>query len=147
PAAVFNIDFKDDAGVERGLEQIARRGAQERVIVASFSNQRLARVRSHAPHVLTSASQAEVARMRFGRRPPRLYRPMELQITERIRGKRVPTRVLLRGAHNHGIQVHAWTTDDPAAMHRLGVLGVDGIISDRPAVLKGVLIDRGEWPT
>jgi len=147
PDAVFNIDFKDDAGVERGLEQIARRGAQERVIVASFSNQRLARVRSHAPHVLTSASQAEVARMRFGRRPPGLYRPIALQIPERIRGLRVLTRGLLRRAHNHGIQVHVWTIDDPSAMHRLFDLGVDGIITDRPDVLKDVLIDRGQWPT
>ena len=144
PDAVFNIDFKDDAGVERGLEQIGRRDAQERVIVASFSNRRLLRVRNHAPHVLTSASQSEVARMRFGRRPL-LYRPIALQIPERIRGLKVLTRGLIHRAHNHGIQVHVWTIDDPAEMHRLFDFGVDGIITDRPDVLKDVLIERGQW--
>ena len=30
-------------------------------------------------------------------------------------------------------------------MQRLLDLGVDGIMTDRPTVLKDVLVDRGEW--
>ncbi len=30
-------------------------------------------------------------------------------------------------------------------MHRLLDLGVDGIMTDRPAVLKDVLVSRGLW--
>lgn len=147
PEAVFNIDFKDDAGIARGLEQIARRDAAERVVVASFSHKRLQRVRRAAPHLLTSASQTEVARMKFGMRPRGVTAPVALQVPEGIRGVRLVTKTLLERAHNQGMQVHVWTVDDPEAMHRLLNLGVDGIITDRPDLLKEVLIERGVWPT
>jgi glycerophosphoryl diester phosphodiesterase len=32
-------------------------------------------------------------------------------------------------------------------MNRLLDLGVDGIMTDRPAVLRDVLVDRGSWPS
>ena len=45
----------------------------------------------------------------------------------------------LGGAHGRGMAVHAWTVDDPADMDRLLRLGVDGIVTDRPDLLKAVL--------
>lgn len=148
PDAVFNIDFKDDAGIERGLAQIDRYDAAERVIIASFSHRRLARVRSLAPHLFTSASQAEVARMRFGRRlHPSAPQPIALQVPVSYRGFPILTRRLIARAHRFGIQVHVWTIDDPREMHRLFDLGADGIITDRPDILKNVLTERGQWPT
>ncbi len=38
-----------------------------------------------------------------------------------------------------------WTIDDADEMTRLLDLGVDGIMTDRPQVLKDVLLERGEW--
>ena len=38
-----------------------------------------------------------------------------------------------------------WTIDDAAEMERLLDLGVDGIMTDHPAVLKDVLVRRGQW--
>ena len=52
---------------------------------------------------------------------------------------------LLRTAHDRLLPVHVWTIDEPAEMHRLLDLGVDGIMTDRPSVLKDVLVSRGLW--
>jgi glycerophosphoryl diester phosphodiesterase len=51
----------------------------------------------------------------------------------------------VQAAHRRGLPVHVWTVDDEEAMDRLLDLGVDGIMTDRPAVLRGVLERRGVW--
>ncbi|MBK9941728.1 MAG: glycerophosphodiester phosphodiesterase [Kouleothrix sp.] len=41
-----------------------------------------------------------------------------------------------------GFLVHVWTVDDPARLRALLALGVDGIITNRPDVLRGCLSDQ-----
>ena len=48
-------------------------------------------------------------------------------------------------ADRHGVQVHVWTIDEPAEIERLLDLGVHGIMTDRPLVLKEILQRRGQW--
>jgi glycerophosphoryl diester phosphodiesterase len=45
----------------------------------------------------------------------------------------------VRKAHDRGFWVDVWTIDEEAAMRRLLSFGVDGIMTDRPDVLTGVL--------
>jgi glycerophosphoryl diester phosphodiesterase len=52
----------------------------------------------------------------------------------------------LARAHRAGLAVDVWTVDDAAEMHRLLDLGVDGIMTDSPSVLRSVLEDRAQWP-
>lgn len=46
---------------------------------------------------------------------------------------------LIRAAHAANMPVHVWTVDDPRDMRRLLEWGADGIMTDRPDVLAGVL--------
>jgi glycerophosphoryl diester phosphodiesterase len=62
-----------------------------------------------------------------------------------MRGVRVVDEKLVAAAHAAGLQVHAWTVNQPEEMRRLLDFGVDGVITDRPDLLKEVLIERGEW--
>ena len=55
------------------------------------------------------------------------------------------TPAFIEGAHRAGVEVHVWTIDDPAEMAALLDLGVDGIMTDQPQVLKDVLTERGQW--
>ena len=46
-------------------------------------------------------------------------------------------------AHALGLSIVTWTVNEPADMERLLELGVDGMITDRPDVLRAVLEKRG----
>lgn len=152
PALRVNVDAKDDHVVEPLVRAIERTGAVDRVGLASFSDARLARLRARLPGVATSLGRREVARLvaaaRLGRRP-RVPGPAGgavcVQVPPRVRSMRIVTPRFLAAAHRHGLAVHVWTIDEPGQMRRLLDLGVDGIISDRPRVLRGVLTERGAW--
>lgn len=53
------------------------------------------------------------------------------------------TREMVAGAHDAGLLVIPYTVDEPAVMRELIDLGVDGLITNRPDVLRQVLADRG----
>lgn len=48
------------------------------------------------------------------------------------------TRENIKQAHNMGLKVYAWTVNNPKDMQNLISWGIDGIITDRPDVLKGL---------
>jgi glycerophosphoryl diester phosphodiesterase len=67
------------------------------------------------------------------------------QVPVKERGVTIVTRRFVEAAEKHGLQVHVWTIDDETEMRRLIDLGVHGLMTDRPAVLKRVLIEKGLW--
>ena len=68
-----------------------------------------------------------------------------LQVPQRSGPVRIITHDFVKRAHSRGLQVHVWTVDDPYEMNELLDLGVDGLMTDEPSILKNVLIERGEW--
>jgi glycerophosphoryl diester phosphodiesterase len=68
------------------------------------------------------------------------------QVPERQGDLVVVDERFVAGAHRAGKAVHVWTVNDHGSMERLLDLGVDGIISDVPTVLSGVLGTAGaDW--
>ncbi len=51
------------------------------------------------------------------------------------------TPALVRAAHRAGVEVHAWTINDEKEMRRLIDMGVDGLFTDAPGVMRR-LVDR-----
>ena len=79
------------------------------------------------------------AASRLGRtvhRPPKAY-----QLPPTVRGAAVDAK-MVSAVHRAGAQLHIWTIDQQAEMHRLLDLGVDGIVTDRPDRLNEVIEER-----
>ncbi|MBO4210287.1 glycerophosphodiester phosphodiesterase [Micromonospora echinofusca] len=150
PQVRFNVDVKADGAVYPTLHTIGRAGAADRVLLASFSDARLARMRALAgPGVATSLGMRGVARLRWASltgRPVKLP-PSVVAAQVPVRYGRVPVvdARLIRYAHRLGLHVHVWTIDEPADMHELLDLGVDGIMTDHVDVLRDVYTSRGHW--
>jgi glycerophosphoryl diester phosphodiesterase len=150
PQVRFNIDVKSDHAVDPTLDAIRRTGASDRVLLASFSTARLARIRAAVgPSVPTSLGSREVAalwlRARLGGRLRLPAGVVAAQVPVRQGRLRVVTSRFIRYAHSLGLHVHVWTIDEPAEMHELLDLGVDGIMTDRIEVLREVYLARGLW--
>ena len=84
-----------------------------------------------------------MASLRSGARVP--FGGQLAQVPVRVGRVTIVTPGTVARAHRRGYHVHVWTIDDPDEMTRLLDLGVDGIMTDRPQVLKDVLLARGEW--
>lgn len=150
PRARFTVDLKERRAVEPLARVLASTGAARRVCLAGSWDSRLADVAERVGPELTVALGwrrlvATLARLRCGQ-PSVGDAP--------VRFAHVPMRLgrvaifhddLARRAHAIGVRVIVWTVDDPDTMHRLFDAGVDGIITDRPDLLREVLVARGQW--
>jgi glycerophosphoryl diester phosphodiesterase len=146
PDVSLNIDLKrhDAAMVEAMAAFIEERGLQGRLLIASFADAVIKSFRERTQNrVATAAAGWETRRFWLASRLglTRLIRPAydALQVPPRMGRLTVVDRRLLTAAHRRDLQVHVWTVDEAAEMRRLLALGVDGIMSDRPDLLMGVL--------
>lgn len=152
PDVKFNIDVKSDAAVEPTLAAVENAHAAHRVLLASFSDTRVRRIRAlSGGAIATSLAQKEAARLWLASRTPWGFKVPEsvvaVQVPPRYGWLRVVDRRFVAMSHRLGLQVHVWTIDDPAEMRELLDLGVDGIMTDRIEVLRDVLTERGRWPS
>ncbi len=150
PQVVFNIDVKE-SGAIRPLVQVVRRlRAHDRIVLASFSHRRLSAVRADlGPRVASSMSPREVWALYQASRGRRATLPRTaacVQVPSHLGEREIVTEHFVEAAHARGLQVHVWTIDHAAQMHRLLDLGVDAIMTDRPTVLRAVFRNRGHWP-
>ncbi len=54
---------------------------------------------------------------------------------------------LIRRAHSQGKQIYVWTVDDPITMSRMISMGVDGLITNEPALARQVMEARNQLTT
>lgn len=144
PEMRVNIDCKSDAAVDALVATLQRCDALDRVSVGAFSDRRIKRLRGLlGPRLCSALGPGETAVLRFGR--PQQAAGNAAQIPVRQGPLTVLTKGLIKRAHQLGIKVHVWTIDEPNEMNRLLDLGVDGVMTDRPAVLRAVFEKRELW--
>ena len=153
PQVRINVDAKDDRTIPELVSLVRRFDAVERVCLGSFSGKRTASMRDQlGDRLCTVCGPLDVVRMRLGPVGSVLGKVGGAcaQVPERqkvVAGLSIPVvdKAFLKAAHGRGVPVQVWTINEEAEMRRLLDLGVDGIMSDRPTLLRQVLTDRGQW--
>ncbi|GAA3884898.1 glycerophosphodiester phosphodiesterase [Saccharothrix violaceirubra] len=150
PDALVNIDVKADRAAGPVLDVLRRMDAWGRVCLASFSDARLRRLRRAAgPRLLTSMGPHQAGVLWLAARVPALgfaVGDAVAQVPVRQGRLTVVDERFVRAAHRRGLEVHVWTVDDEPTMRALLDTGVDGLVTDRPDLLRDVLRSRGQWP-
>jgi glycerophosphoryl diester phosphodiesterase len=129
---------------------VRQHGMQDNVVIASFHDEAMQNFRKTCPEVATSAARGEVTKfVLLGKvflsgfiapqyqsiQPP--YDPSESMNIP------IMTKRFIREAHAKNVKVEPWTVDDPVLMKQYVEWGVDGIITDRPDLMIGVLKELG----
>lgn len=153
PDACFTIDLKDERAGSELARVLLQTGAAHRVCVAGAWDGWLRRLREQVGSELTTAlgwrhltTLVASSHARVGLPRGRLsgtFAHVPLHVGRfPVYGERLIAR-----ARRMGISIIVWTVDQPDQMHRLLDAGVAGIITDRPDLLREVLIARDQWTT
>ncbi|MCX7176927.1 MAG: glycerophosphodiester phosphodiesterase [Proteobacteria bacterium] len=135
----------------RTIAEIRQAGMQQRLMIQSFDWRTLQVVQKEAPEIRTMYLSSPRTLMpgkdgapspwlagfdpgRHGGSVPRAVKAAGGKIW--APNQTFPTPAMLAEAHALGIVVIPWTVNDPAMMNKLLDMGVDGIISDRPDIVK-----------
>lgn len=122
---------------------IRKHNMQERVLVASFHDERMAEFRAECPEVATSSARQETTIFVLltkawlgGLFSPEFH---SLQVPKESSGITVMTPGFVQAAHARNLKVEPWTINDPEQMKLYIEWGVDGMITDRPDLLLEIL--------
>jgi glycerophosphoryl diester phosphodiesterase len=122
---------------EKIVEVVAAAGVTDRTTVRSFDHRAVRAVRSLEPRLRAAVLMAGTAPVAPGQLTlqagAQTYCP-DFEFLD-------PAQV--RQCHAEGVSVVPWTVNDPADWERLLAWGVDGITTDYPDRLAGVLRSRG----
>lgn len=151
PSTFLNFDIKRTAPEVEPYEEklaamLAEYGRVDDVIVASFNDDAVDRFKAAAPDVTTSAGTRRTAEFYFAVQAGGLPANIDyvaLQVPEAYEDTTIVDEAFVEAAHGAGVAVHVWTINDEASMARLLDLGVDGIITDVPAVCLDLLSRQG----
>ncbi|BDG04025.1 glycerophosphodiester phosphodiesterase [Anaeromyxobacter oryzae] len=146
PSMRFNVDAKsEDPALAAALARtIQAAGAEARVCVGSFSDAQAGRLGALLPecarYLPEQAATCHVMAAKTGQADAACPEDYDVaDLPHRLGELVVVDAPVVAWFHARGMPVHVWTVDDEAEMRALLALGVDGIVTDRPDVLAGVL--------
>ena len=145
PDTKFQIDFKTDEVVDPAIEIINKfPHIKKNLCVASFSSQRLQKIKSKLSDVTYSMGPHEVLKLllkSFG-----IYRGEVggdcLQIPIYRYGIKIVTKRFVDFCKRENIKISVWTINSIEEMDYLIDLDVDGIITDKPKALINLLASK-----
>ena len=148
PEAIFNIDIKRADGTKPLAAFLSSHPQAHRVVAASFVGKRLKEFKKLVSHpVPVTAVQNDIIRIKLIGLGLPLSAPdvIAVQVPISHYGYKIVTPSFVKQCHALGIKVHVWTIDDEQEMRWLIDLGVDGVMTDKPSLLKQVCLEKNCW--
>ncbi|MBK7579257.1 MAG: glycerophosphodiester phosphodiesterase [Myxococcales bacterium] len=142
PTAWWSIEIKQTTPgiVDLVLAVLDEEGAAPRSVLVSFSDDVVQEVRAKRPNQLTGMGLGEMLELST------VSDETEADYTPATRLVQPPyaslDAALVARANRLGLVLHAWTVNDETDMNALLDLGVHGIMTDDPALLKTVIDAR-----
>lgn len=141
PEKLMTIEIKKSNAsmIKPFCDLIRQYNMQDKVITASFYDDKLKEFRKECPEVATSSAKNETTVFVLLSKVflAGFYSPdfVSLQVPEESGGITVMTESFVRASHSRGLAVEVWTINDPETMKKLIEWGVDGIMTDRPDLM------------
>ena len=134
----FNVEIKCEQGdyrtlCEKALALEKEAGMAGRILYSSFNWEAMREVRALCPEAETALLYERA-----------LWSPQKYAL-ELGAGAVHPSGYTLlvpgvvRRCHKKGVRVHAWTIDSPFALRQMARMGVDAVITNRPAFAREIL--------
>jgi glycerophosphoryl diester phosphodiesterase len=148
PGVRINLELKrgEPPFTDEVLAILRRNGALERVCLGHLDAHVAERLCAAAPEAATwfpqDAATLFVMCCKGGQEPPADVPYSLLALPDALEGIPIVGPEVVAVARRRGIPVHVWTVDEPAQMQAMLDLGVAGIMTDRPDLLRQVLDQR-----
>src|SRR5690606_34555663 len=145
PGKHMTIEIKKSNAsmIEPFCQMIREYNMQEKIVVASFYDDKIKAFREACPEVATSSAKNETTVFVLLSKvfltvfsSPQFY---SLQVPEASSGITVMTQAFVRAAHERNLAVEPWTINDEETMRKFIEWGVDGIMTDRPDIMIEIL--------
>lgn len=152
PGARFNLELKERRPdlVANTVTAVANAGREALTLLTAGEDQLMAELRDclakKGVDVAQGACLADIlAFIQSAQRDePPPSAAMALQVPAHFAGRPLVTARFVEHAHAHGLRVHVWTIDEVDEMNALLDLGVDGLVTNFPGRMVGVLAARAE---
>jgi len=146
PDSRYLIELKPEgtSAADHLCQLVNRYSLAEQVVIGSFHSSVLRYFRHICPDVPTSLGQSEVALLvvlsRLGLGHLFSSPGVSAQVPVVYGGFEILTPAIIDEAHQLNLRIDAWTVNDPHLMQKLIYSQVDGIITDRPDILRAMLV-------
>ncbi len=146
PQMRFNVELKADSAFEPFLALVREEKCLDRLCIGSEQDalgRRLSEALPDALHFFpANALGAFVFPIKGGEPPEDEGRYSVLDMPWEWEGMKVVDATLITVAREHGKWINVWTIDEAPVMREAIALGVGGVMTDRPDVLRQVIDER-----
>ncbi len=140
---LINIEIKSEMPMRGRIEQrvidlIYRYGVQSRVVISSFNPLVIKKTQKTDPTIRTGFI--------FEKRLPKFNQRLAsgLIVSSWHPQFKGVSPLTLQRAHSQGCAVYAWTVNEEKDIARMIELGIDGLITDRPDIVRKILNEKSK---